>query len=61
MRQGYILRRQERYLADFAYFAGTGETTYEGRKVQALGLPRDVLEKFYNGNARRIYRLGPAK
>jgi predicted TIM-barrel fold metal-dependent hydrolase len=61
MRQAYILRRQERYRADFAYFAGTGETTYEGRKVQALGLPRDVLEKFYNGNARRIYRLGAAK
>jgi predicted TIM-barrel fold metal-dependent hydrolase len=61
MRQAYILRRQERYLSDFAYFAGSGEITYEGRKVQALGLPREVLEKFYNGNARRIYRLGAVK
>jgi predicted TIM-barrel fold metal-dependent hydrolase len=61
MRQAYILRRQERYLSDFAYFAGNGETTYEGRKVQALALPRDVLEKFYSGNARRIYKLGPSK
>lgn len=61
MRQAYILRRQERYRADWAYFAGTGEMTYEGRKVEALGLPREVLEKFYNGNARRIYPLGPAR
>jgi predicted TIM-barrel fold metal-dependent hydrolase len=57
MRQGYILRREERYRADWAYFAGTGETNYEGHKVQALALPREILEKFYNGNARRIYRL----
>ena len=61
MRQGYILRREERYKGDFAYFAGSGETSYEGRKVQALGLPREVLEKFYNGNARRIFRLGERK
>jgi predicted TIM-barrel fold metal-dependent hydrolase len=61
MRAAYILRRQERYRSDFAYFAGSGETTYEGRKVQALALPREVLEKFYNGNARRIYKLGSVK
>lgn len=58
LRQGYILRRQERYRKDWEYFAGTGEMIYEGRTVQALGLPLDVLEKFYNGNARRIYQLG---
>ena len=61
MRQGYILRRQERYLSDFAYFAGSGQTTYEGQKVEALNLPRAVLEKFYSQNARRIYRLRTAK
>ena len=61
MRQAYILRRQERYKEDWAYFAGSGETTYETRKVQALALPREVLEKFYNGNARRIYRLSASK
>ena len=61
MRSAYILRRQERYRSDFAYFAGSGVTTYEGRKVEALALPRAVLEKFYNGNARRIYKLGAAQ
>lgn len=30
-----FLRRQERYRADFAYFAGSGEIAYEGRTVQA--------------------------
>jgi hypothetical protein len=57
MRQGYILRRQERYRSDWQFFAGSGPMTYEGRKVEALALPREVLEKFYNGNARRIYGL----
>jgi hypothetical protein len=59
MRQAYILRRQQRYQADFAYFAGSGPMQYEGTTVEALALPRDVLEKFYSGNARRLYRLGP--
>ena len=27
---------------------------YDGRPVEALGLPRDVLEKFYHRNARRL-------
>lgn len=61
MRKGYILRRQERYVADWAFFAGDGETTYEGQKVEALNLPREVLEKFYHGNARRLYRLEDKK
>lgn len=28
-----------------------------GRKVQALNLPREVLEKFYHANAQRLLRL----
>ncbi len=49
-----------RYRADFDYYAGEGETTYNGRKTEALHLPRAVLEKFYHANAERIYQLDAA-
>ena len=56
-RQDHVRRLEERYRADYEYYAGTGEMQYDGRRVQSLGLPRDVLEKFYNGNARRLLKL----
>jgi predicted TIM-barrel fold metal-dependent hydrolase len=56
-RQDHVRRLEERYRADFEYYAGTGEMQYDGRRVQSLGLPRDVLEKFYSRNARRLLKL----
>ena len=53
-RESHIRRLEERYRIDYQYYAGTGPMQYEGRPVQALGLPRAVLEKFYSGNARRL-------
>jgi len=53
-RQDHVKRLEERYRVDWQYYAGTGDMQYDGRPVQALGLPREVLEKFYNRNARRI-------
>jgi len=49
-----------RYRADYDYYAGQGELTYDGRKVEALNLPRPVLEKFYHENAERVFKLKAA-
>ena len=59
-RNAHAQMLEARYQADFDYYAGQGEVTYNGRKVQALNLPRAVLEKFYHANAERIYRLDAA-
>ncbi len=59
-RQAHATSLEVRYRADFDYYAGRGEMTYNGRKTEALNLPRDVLEKFYHANAERIYRLDAA-
>ena len=59
-RRGHLLMLELRYRQDFDYYAGQGEMLYTERKVEALHLPRSVLEKFYNGNARRIYKLDAA-
>lgn len=53
-RQAHIKRLEERYRIDYDYYAGTSTMQYDGRLVQSLGLPRSVLEKFYNQNARRL-------
>lgn len=53
-RADHVKRLEERYRVDWQYYAGSGEMQYDGRAVQSLALPRDVLEKFYNGNARRL-------
>lgn len=57
LRQAHIKRLEERYRSDFEYYAGSGEITYDGRKVEALALPRDILEKFYHANAGRVLKL----
>ena len=59
-RQGHLNRLQLQYKADYDYYAGSGEMTYNNRKVQSLNLPRSVLEKFYHENAERIYKLPEA-
>lgn len=45
---------EQRYRQDYAFYAGRDSLEYGGRKVEPLRLPRDVLEKFYSGNALRI-------
>lgn len=59
-RQAHATMLEVRYRADFDYYAGRGEITYNGRKAEALALPRETLEKFYHGNAERIYGLQAA-
>ena len=59
-RLGYVKSMEVRYRADFDYYAGRGEITYNGRKTQALDLPRSVLEKFYHQNAERLFKLDTA-
>lgn len=59
-RQGYLNGLELHYKADFDYYAGAGEITYNNRKTQALNLPRRVLEKFYHENAERIFKLPEA-
>jgi predicted TIM-barrel fold metal-dependent hydrolase len=59
-RKGYINRLELQYRADYDYYAGQGEVTYNGRKVQALNLPRSILEQFYHQNAERLFKLDTA-
>lgn len=59
-REGHITSMEVRYRADFDYYAGKGAMTYNGRNTEALNLPRPVLEKFYHGNAERVFKLEAA-
>jgi predicted TIM-barrel fold metal-dependent hydrolase len=56
-RADHVKRLEQRYRVDWQYYAGTGEMQYDGRPVNSLALPREVLEKFYNANARRLIAL----
>ncbi|MFN8093218.1 MAG: amidohydrolase family protein [Vicinamibacteria bacterium] len=42
------------YRRDFQYYAGEGEMEFRGKTVRCLGLPREVVEKLFHGNAERI-------
>ena len=42
------------YRMDWQYFSGTGPVTIKSKEVESLGLPREVLEKFYYKNAERL-------
>jgi len=42
------------YRTEYQYYAGQGTMDYHGRKIECLGLPPEMLEKLYSGNARRI-------
>jgi hypothetical protein len=59
-RTSFINGLEKRYRADSAFYAGAGQTQYDGRTVEGLALPRSVLEKFYYQNARRTI-LGLAR
>lgn len=49
-----------REVEDYAYYAGTGQVSHQDRQVEALNLPRAVLEKFHHQNAGRVFRLKAA-
>lgn len=59
-REGHVRTLELRYRADYDYYAGQGTVTYSNRPVEALNLPREILEKFYHGNARRLFKLDAA-
>ncbi len=54
-REAYVQSLARRYETAFAYYAGDDSVCIRGRDVQGLGLPEDVLEKFYHANAERWY------
>ena len=53
-RQTFATELEAQYRRDWDYYAGSGSITYGAETVEALGLPKDVLEKFYWKNAARI-------
>jgi predicted TIM-barrel fold metal-dependent hydrolase len=53
-RQKFAADLEAQYRRDWAYYAGSGSIAYGDDTVEALGLPQDVLEKFYWKNAERI-------
>jgi predicted TIM-barrel fold metal-dependent hydrolase len=53
-RQKFAADLEAQYRRDWDYYAGSGSIAYGEDKVEALGLPQDVLEKFYWKNAGRI-------
>jgi hypothetical protein len=46
---------RETYRAWFPYFESHGRVTVRGREVDALGLPENILERFYITNAKEWY------
>ena len=53
-RQKFAGDLEAQYRRDWDYYAGSGTIAYGDETVEALGLPKDVLEKFYWRNAARI-------
>lgn len=53
-RASFVEGLEAQYRRDWAYYAGSGTVQYGDREVEALALPREVLEKFYHRNAERI-------
>ncbi len=53
-RQTFAHRLEDRYRQDYRYYAASGPVEYNEETVEGLALPREVLEKFYHGNAERL-------
>jgi hypothetical protein len=54
-RERALASLRETYRTHFAYFESSGRVTIRGREVQGLGLPDNVLERFYFTNAQEWY------
>lgn len=50
----FLNHSEQSYRIEWQYYAGTGTVDYLDRKIECLGLTREVLEKFYHSNALRI-------
>jgi predicted TIM-barrel fold metal-dependent hydrolase len=46
-----VARMESSYAADWRYFASRKTLTYRHRKVEGLGLPRNILRRIYHDNA----------
>lgn len=53
-REKFAADLEAQYRRDWDYYAGTGSVAYLSDTVEALNLPKEVLEKFYWKNAGRI-------
>jgi predicted TIM-barrel fold metal-dependent hydrolase len=53
-REKFAADLEAQYRRDWDYYVGAGAIAYDADTVEALGLPKDVLEKFYWKNAERI-------
>ena len=53
-RRKFAADLEAQYHRDWDYYAGAGSIAYGADTAEALGLPQDVLEKFYWKNAERI-------
>lgn len=54
-RQARLQSLEEHYRAEFAYYETSGPVMLRGRQFQGLGLPAEVLDKFYYTNALAWY------
>lgn len=53
-RASFVDALEAQYRRDWAYYAGSGLVQYGDAEVEALALPREVLEKLYFRNAERL-------
>jgi predicted TIM-barrel fold metal-dependent hydrolase len=50
-----VTQMESSYAADWRYFATRENLTYPHRKVEGLGLPKNILRKIYHDNAVRWF------
>jgi len=58
-RAAFARKMENWYRDDFDYYSGHGKQKLGSREVEWLGLPREVLEKFYFRNAQRLIAPSP--
>jgi hypothetical protein len=57
-RRELIADFRQGYQDNLEYFESSGSTEVRGRKVESLGLPKSIVERYYKSNALQYYR-GP--
>lgn len=53
-RRVYTEKAERMHRNNYRYFAGEETVRISGKDVPGLGLPREVLEKFYHANSQRL-------